>query len=124
MLESITISRETTLPPAQARLPAERRVALNAQKEDDVREEENVKEEAKDQDLSNLEDLVSDAQGNLNSMHDVDLHFSVHKLSGKMMVTVKDASTGDVIREIPPSEILDIAARLEEMVGLLFDQKG
>jgi len=124
MLESVTIPRESTLPPAQARLPAERRIALNAQKEDDVREEENVKEEERDQDLSNLQDLVSDAQGNLNSMHDVDLQFSVHKLSGKMMVTVKDASTGDVIREIPPSEILDIAARLEEMVGLLFDQKG
>jgi len=48
----------------------------------------------------------------------------VHQASGVVMVTVTDESTGEVIREIPPSEVLDLAARLEEMVGLLFDQKG
>jgi uncharacterized FlaG/YvyC family protein len=40
------------------------------------------------------------------------------------MVTVKDETTGDVIRQIPPAEILDLATRLEEMIGLIFDQKG
>ena len=115
MLESITISKESTAPPAQARLPAEREIA---------QKEEDVKEEKQSLDLSNMTEMVSDAQSNLNMMHDVNLQFSVHELSGKMMVTVKDGSTGDVIREIPPSDILNLVARLQEMVGLLFDQKG
>jgi len=115
MLESITITKESTAPPVQARLPVEREIA---QKEEDVREEK------QDLDLSDMTEMVSDAQSNLNMMHDVNLQFSVHELSGKMMVTVKDGSTGDVIREIPPSDILNLVARLQEMVGLLFDQKG
>jgi len=40
------------------------------------------------------------------------------------MVTVREESTGEVIREIPPSEMLDLAARIDEMVGLLFHQTG
>ena len=115
MLESITITKESTAPPAQARLPAEREIS---QKEEDRRVEKQAPE------LSDMTEMVADAQNNLNMMHDVNLQFSVHELSGKMMVTVKDGSTGDVIREIPPSDILNLVARLEEMVGLLFDQKG
>ncbi|UCH01215.1 MAG: flagellar protein FlaG, partial [Deltaproteobacteria bacterium] len=37
---------------------------------------------------------------------------------------VMEGSTGEVIREIPPVEILNLAAKLDEMVGLIFDQRG
>jgi len=60
----------------------------------------------------------------INMIHNVDLQFSVHKGSGQILVKVMDAGTGDLIREIPPSEMLDLAARLDEMIGLLFDQVG
>jgi flagellar protein FlaG len=40
------------------------------------------------------------------------------------MITVIDESTGKVIREIPESEILELAAKMKEMVGMLFDQKA
>jgi flagellar protein FlaG len=73
---------------------------------------------------SQLLEAATDVQRNLNVIHNVDLSFKVHSDSGKIMVTVKDETTGDVIREIPPAEILDLATRLEEMIGLIFDQKG
>ncbi len=57
-------------------------------------------------------------------IHNVDLQFSVHEASGKIMVTVIDGSTGETIREVPHSEILDIAARVDKMIGPLFDQEG
>jgi hypothetical protein len=57
-------------------------------------------------------------------IHNVDLQFSVHEATGEIMVTVREESTGEVIREIPPSEMLDLAARIDEMVGLLFHQTG
>ncbi len=41
-----------------------------------------------------------------------------------MMVTVVDESNGKVVREIPSHEILDLAAKMDEMVGMIFDQKG
>jgi hypothetical protein len=32
--------------------------------------------------------------------------------------------TGEAIREIPAFEVLDLAANLGEMVGIVFDQEG
>ena len=75
-------------------------------------------------DFSDIANLVADAQRNLNIMHDKNLNFSVHQASGQVMVTVTDETTGEVIREIPSSELLNLAARLDEMVGILFDRKG
>jgi len=40
------------------------------------------------------------------------------------MVTVTDKDTGEVIREIPPEEIVKFAEKFDEMVGMIFDQKG
>ena len=60
----------------------------------------------------------------MNIIHNVNMIFSVHEKSGRIMVTISDKETGEVIREIPSSEILNFSAKLNEMVGLLFNQKG
>ncbi len=71
-----------------------------------------------------LFEMVDDIQNALTMIHNVDLRFHVHQASGKVVVTVTDEATGKVIREIPPRDALDLAERLDEMIGLLFDQKG
>ncbi|MCU0593914.1 MAG: flagellar protein FlaG [Desulfobacterota bacterium] len=71
-----------------------------------------------------IEAAISGLKQSFELIHQVDLQFSVHEASGRTVVTVKDALTGEVIREIPPSELLNLAARLDEMIGLLFDQVG
>jgi flagellar protein FlaG len=40
------------------------------------------------------------------------------------MVQIKNVDTGDVISEIPPKRVLDMVAKMEEMVGLIFDKRG
>jgi flagellar protein FlaG len=75
-------------------------------------------------DLSDITNRVADAQRNLNVMHAMNLHFSIHEASGQTIVRVVDEATGEVIREIPSSEMLNLAAKLDEMIGLIFDQKG
>lgn len=114
-MESIAISIEKQIPPAKARSPTQKEPALEVK--------ENVKAEKKP-DSSRLMELLDDVQKELKVVHNVDLQFTVHKATGRIMVTVRDESTGKVIREVPPSEILNLAARLDEMVGLIFDQKG
>ena len=74
-------------------------------------------------DLAELADVAVDVQANLNMMHDVALNFSVHESSGRVVVTVADQETGEIIREIPSGEFLKLSAKLEEMFGILFDQK-
>jgi len=115
LVKPVTIAGKNLAPPAQARLPAETPTPQKS-----VR---NVKAQA-EPDLSRTTQAVDDIQNDLNMITNVDLQFSVHEASGEIMVTVREQSTGEVIREIPPSEILDLAARLGEMVGLLFDRRG
>ncbi|MBW2102389.1 MAG: flagellar protein FlaG [Deltaproteobacteria bacterium] len=50
-----------------------------------------------------------------------DLHIKVHKPTGEIMVQVISSSDGKVIREIPSEEVLNLAARIEEMMGVLYD---
>jgi len=52
----------------------------------------------------------------------VGLKFAVHTDTGRTKVTVTDRETGDLIREIPPEQVLDLMAKIDEMVGILFDE--
>ncbi|MBN1625120.1 MAG: flagellar protein FlaG [Deltaproteobacteria bacterium] len=53
-----------------------------------------------------------------------DLKIQVHRATGQIMVKVISKENGKVIREIPAGEILDLAAKLEEMAGALFNEKA
>jgi flagellar protein FlaG len=75
-------------------------------------------------DLSELSELASDVQKNIDIIHNVGLQFSVNNDSGRIVVTVMDEDTGEVIRQIPPSEFVKFAGRFDEMVGMIFDEKG
>jgi flagellar protein FlaG len=123
-VEPITIAVNNLAPPAQSKLPTEIEITQKDKVKVDVKAEEAAAEEEEELEPSMLTELVADVQKNVNMIHSVDLQFSVHEASGEIMVTVMDGSTGDVIREVPPSEILDLAAKLEEMVGIMFDQKA
>ena len=74
------------------------------------------------QDLSRMTEIVADAQKSLDMIQNIDLQFAIHEATGRTMVTVRDESSGKVIREIPSSEVLNLAARLDAMVGVIFDQ--
>ena len=50
------------------------------------------------------------------------LSFSVDEGSGQTIIRISDRETGEVIREVPPSELLQLAARLAELVGLTVDE--
>jgi flagellar protein FlaG len=47
-----------------------------------------------------------------------DLHFSVHKASGKLVIQVINSNTQEIIREIPPEEILKLAEFLAQSTEL------
>ncbi len=51
------------------------------------------------------------------------LEFSIHEETGRTVVKIVDQDTGKVIKQLPPEELLDLAAKLEEMSGVLFDKK-
>jgi uncharacterized FlaG/YvyC family protein len=74
--------------------------------------------------LTELSKMASDIQKNLNIIHDVRLKFSVHKDTGRVVITVTDETTGKVIREIPPAELVSFSSKFDEVVGKIFNRTG
>ena len=67
--------------------------------------------------------LLNEVRQEIQMMHNVGLHFSVHETTGRTIIRVVDKETEELIREVPPEEFLNLAARLDEMIGILFDKK-
>ncbi len=51
------------------------------------------------------------------------LQFQLHERSERWQVFVIDLPTREVVKEIPPRELLDILGKIREMVGLLLDER-
>ncbi len=51
------------------------------------------------------------------------LAFELHEGTSRYLVRVVETETEEILREIPPEEVLDMVARIEEMVGLVIDER-
>jgi flagellar protein FlaG len=65
---------------------------------------------------------------NLTQIVRRDLEFSIDKDSGTQVMRVVDAETGELVRQIPPEQILQVISRIEEMrdemlPGVLLDDR-
>ena len=110
-IESINISQINLAPGVRKTLPAGKSINLK---------EENVEKPVEAPDASHVKAVAAAVQNNLPN---TDLSFSVNEPSGKIKVTVSEKSSGKVIREIPSSELLKLAANMDEMMGMIFDKK-
>lgn len=72
--------------------------------------EEDVRESVKD--VNEIVDKIKEG-----------LSFQIHEDTEKLMVQVIDVNTEEVIKELPPEEMLDLEARIHEMIGVLIDEK-
>lgn len=62
--------------------------------------------------VSTIQEFVQSVRRNIN--------FSVEDTSGRVVVKVTDSNSGDIIRQIPSEEALQLAESLEEVRSLLF----
>lgn len=53
-----------------------------------------------------------------------ELRFSVDEETDRIRVTVFDKETGEMIREVPHQDVLDLMANIDEMMGILFNEKA
>jgi flagellar protein FlaG len=51
------------------------------------------------------------------------LQFRVDDATGRTVVSVTDAETGEVIRQVPGEEALRMAERIDAQIGALLDEK-
>ena len=88
-------------------------------------DERALREKAKEQRLSNeeLAEAVQDIQSRLEVVG-TRLGFSIHEETEDIVVEITNRESGELIRQIPSDEVLELRARLDELVGILFDKKA
>lgn len=67
--------------------------------------------------------MVKDIQDRLDSMGNR-LNFSLREDPNAVVVQVTDRESGELVKQFPPEEVLDLRKKLDELVGLLFDGKA
>lgn len=70
--------------------------------------------------LSKTVDELNDYVQNLHR----EIQFSVDNESNKTIIKVIDANTGEVIRQLPPDEMMQLVKRLDALDGLLVREKA
>lgn len=80
-------------------------------------------EEKKEKDQEVSQQLLDELSMDFEILHSVGLSFSKHEQTGRTFVKVINKDTDELIREIPAEKVLDMAAKLDEMIGILFDAK-
>ena len=113
-LEEIRLSQPRVL------VPAERDKTVSSNKSD----QDSPKRPASPSESNKTEELIERvSQFNTELANsDVTLKIQVDRETGKNLIKVIDRKTGEVLREIPPEEIVRLEARIEKMIGLFFDR--
>ena len=70
------------------------------------------------EDAKNVADVMNKVAELVNSQ----LNFEVFEDTNQLYVQIVDRNTKKVIKQIPPKEMLELSARLKEMVGLILDK--
>ena len=66
---------------------------------------------------------MSDIQGFVQSVRR-DINFNLDEDSGRVVINVTEATSGDVIRQIPSEEALRLAENLSEIRSVLFEAEA
>lgn len=69
-------------------------------------------------------EAVREMQERLDSIGNTRLNFSVREKPDAVVVQITDKKSGDLVRQFPAEEALQIRQKLDELVGLLFDEKA
>ena len=105
--------------PVQTMRAGKEAAMVNVNKNDGNKEQRNTAAIATLEDLEQATSVLEDTVQAFNQR----LSFVLHAESGRMQVQVIDNQTQEVVKELPPTEILDVVAKIRQMVGLLLDKK-
>jgi flagellar protein FlaG len=75
-------------------------------------------------DRAQLEQVIKDIKQLVKPMVSNGLNFSIDDSTGKAIVRITDGETGEMIRQIPSEEMMEIARSVDRMQGLLLRQKA
>merc|ERR1712224_754444 len=72
---------------------------------------------------SEINNLVSSANQLVDAVSNNKVNFQYDESKDQHIVLVRDIDTNEIIREIPPKEMLDLLKNLEDITGIIYDNK-
>jgi flagellar protein FlaG len=72
--------------------------------------------------LQELEGAVLKLNDTAEAMQ-LSLRFHMHSDSDRWMVQVVDVRQDEIIREIPPEKVLNVVAQIQDLLGILLDER-
>lgn len=75
-----------------------------------------------DPDQTKIETIAQDLDGRLKRLQH-NLKIRVDKQTGRIIVKVVSKEDGKTIRQIPSEGLLKLVSRMDEMIGVMFDEK-
>jgi flagellar protein FlaG len=67
-----------------------------------------------------LTDQLNESLGQM----DANFHVSVDDASGMMVVRITDTETGEIVRQVPPQQVLDASVSMDKIIGLLVNDRA
>ena len=85
--------------------------------------EDNKVQSSEEFNASEINNLVSSANQLVDAVSNNKVNFLYDDSKDQHIVLVRDIDTNEVIREIPPKEMLDLLKNLEDITGIIYDSK-
>jgi len=82
------------------------------------KKQEALSEEAMSKLAKEIQDRLDSIGGNLQ------LGLGTDKMTEDIVARITEKKTGEVVRQIPSKEMLELKSKLEDLVGMLFDKKA
>ncbi|MCK8824187.1 flagellar protein FlaG [Fuchsiella alkaliacetigena] len=98
---------------------AEERIERQGQGDEIERRIEEAEEELTREEFEEGIEALNDT---VQSFHE-NLEFELHETTEQMMARLVDLRDNEVIKELPPEEVLDMLGKIREMVGLIVDER-
>jgi len=87
----------------------------------EIKREENEEKAAQESKANvNVEEIVEKIQKRISS-YNTSLEFKMDKEGKPPIVVVTDKETGQVIRQIPSEEVIQLRNRMEDLMGLIYN---
>ncbi len=103
---------------------ATKAVEKTEQTQSTLRSAEDTKVQNQDQfDASAISNLVSSVNQYVDAVSNNKVGFHYDQQNERHIVLVKDKDTDEIIREIPPKEMVDLLKNLEDITGIIYDNK-
>ena len=85
--------------------------------------DDNKVQSKEDFSASEINNLVSSANQLVDAVSNNKVNFQYDESKEQHIVLVRDKDTDEIIREIPPKEMLDLLKNLEDITGIIYDNK-